>query len=302
MRRPFAVVPSLIALALTALTLPGAAAAEPLGVVVSVAPQKYLAERVGGERVRVTALVGEGQEPHGYDPTPRQMAGLAEARLYFALGTPFEEVWLPRMQVANPGMEVVATDAGIARRAEDHGHDHDHEPGQDAGQEDAHPALDPHVWLAPLLGRQIARNMRDALVETDPAGREAYEANFARLAAELEALDAELRGRLGRAPRRSFMVFHPAWGYFAEAYGLTQLAVEVEGKEPGPRGLETVIATAQAAGVRTVFVQPQFSPAAAETVARALGGRTVLIDPMAEDYLANLRRAGAAIAEALEAP
>lgn len=268
---------------------PARAGAPALGVVVSVAPQKYLAERLGGERVRVTAMVGAGQEPHGYEPTPRQLAALAGAQLYFALDTPFERQWLERMRAANPAMRVVQTDRGIARRP----------LGQGLGEGEE---LDPHVWVAPLLGLRIAENMRQALVAADPSGRALYEANFAGLAAELEALDAELRARFAAAPRRTFLVFHPAWGYLAQAYGLTQLAVEVEGREPGPRSLERVIAAAREAGVGTVFVQPQFSPAAAETVAQALGGSTEEIDPMAEDYLAGLRRAGGAIARALGAP
>lgn len=318
--------PALILCLLTALSLLSATShaapsgSEALGVVVSVPPQKYLAERIGGERVQVTSMVQAGQEPHSYDPTPRQLAGLSGAALFLALGTPFEAQWLPRMRAVNPRMQVIHTDQGIERRQADHAHSHattahahshshdgleHHHAHAPAGHhpETAAPgaseALDPHVWLAPQLALRIAANIRDALTAADPAGQAHYARNHARLATELEQLDAELGHAFSARPGGSFLVFHPAWGYLAEAYGLRQLAVESEGKEPGPRGLQRLIEQARAAGIETVFVQPQYAPAAAETLARALGGRTVVIDPLAEDYIVNLRRAGHAIAQGL---
>lgn len=295
-----------LALLLSAALSAGIAVAAPIDVVVSVLPQKFLAERVGGKHVRVSAMVVAGQEPHAYEPTPRQMAALSEARLYFALQTPFDRQWLPRMRAVNADLRIVESDDGIAFLLdEDARHDHGHE-SDDAAQRhaapahDKGPAIDPHVWLAPANARRIASNMKSALAAADPQHSDDYERNFARLAAELDALDADIRAQLDGTRSRTFLVFHPAWGYFAAAFGLTQLAIEVDGKEVGSRTLEHVVERARSAGARSVFVQPQFSPAAAATVAAALGGRVVSIDPMAEDYIANLRDVAARIHAALD--
>jgi len=177
------------------------------------------------------------------------------------------------------------------------GHDHDH--ADHHGGEDAAPAGDPHVWTSPVLAAQIAAAIRDMLVRLDPAHAETYDRGYLDLARELEALDRDLDALLKDLPERKFMVFHPAWGYFAQRYGLEQVPIEYEGKEPGPRSLATLTDQAKRAGIKVIFVQPQFSSRSAEQVARAIGGRVVTVDPLASDYTENLRRLGQEIAAAL---
>ncbi len=260
------------------------AAAEPvLQVFVSVLPQKFLARRVAGERAEVVVMVGQGQSPHTYEPTPRQMARLAGASLYFRIGVSFEDVWMERLAAANPSMVVVDCREGVDLREED-----------DRGH------LDPHIWTSPLLALHASRRMKEALVEADPGGRELYERNYSVLAAELEGLDAEIRETLRTVRRRSFMVFHPSWGYFAEAYGLEQVAIESGGGEPGARELAGMIDRARREGIRVIFVQEQISRRSAEAVARAIGGRVVSVDPLAEDYIENLRAVARRFAEAMQ--
>jgi zinc transport system substrate-binding protein len=275
---------------------PAPAVAEAMPVLVSVLPQKYLVEQVGGDRVRTAVLVGAGQDPHTYDPTPRQMAEVAGARVYFRVGIDFEDAWLGRLLGTNPGLRVVDQRQGIPLRTlDDHGHS-----GAD-GHHDHHHAgrPDPHIWTSPGLAKRMAAQIRDELGRLDPEGAAAFAAGYARLATDLDALDAQIRATLAAASGRRFMVFHPSWGYFADAYGLDQIAIELGGKEPGARALARLIERARAARIGVIFVEPQDSPAPAQAVARAVGAAVVTVDALAEDYTDNLRRVAAAFAPAL---
>jgi len=178
---------------------------------------------------------------------------------------------------------------------------HDHEHGHDCADH-LHEGLDPHVWLSPAQVKIQATAMRDALIATDPAGADAYRAGYEAFAADVSALDKKLRAAFAAVPegQRKFMVFHPAWGYFARQYGLTQVPVEREGKEPGPAQLAAIIDEAKKDGVRVVFVQPQFSDRNAEVVAKAIGGSVVGVDPLAEDWLANMEKVAAAFQAAMK--
>jgi zinc transport system substrate-binding protein len=294
-------------LALALLSSPFAlVAAEPLSVFVSVLPQKYFVERVGGERVRVTVMVGPGQSPATYEPKPKQMTTLAHAQLYFRIGVPFENVWMDRIAAANPNMMVVDLGEGVRLRAmATHGHsrkprgEHEHAtvhrmrvpaPGR----------YDPHVWTAPLLVKVMVRRIADALNELDPSHWAYYEANQARFSADLDRLDEDIRRVLADKRSRRFMVFHPSWGYFADAYDLQQIPIEILGKEPGAKRLAQIIDEANKADVRIIFVQQQFRRRDAQTVARAIGGKVIAVDPLAENYIDNLRLVAETFAEAMD--
>lgn len=284
-------------------------AADPLLVFVSVVPQQTFVERIGGDRVRVRAMVKPGESPHTFEPTPHQVAELAKADLYVRIGESFEAGWLERMRAANPTMRILDSRDGIALLSEvgDHEHEHDanghdHAEGHtesDSGSVDEdEEAMDTHLWTSPPLVKQMGAGIRDTLTELEPESSALFAANYAQFAADLDALDAEIRARLARAKADRFMVFHPAWGYFAATYGLTQIPIESEGKEPGARALVGLIDQARREGVHAVFVQPQMSPRAAEQVARAIDGRVEVIDPLAADYFDNMRRVAGLIADA----
>lgn len=271
----------------------GLARDAPIEVFASILPQKYFIERVGGERVAVSVMVGPGQSPATYEPTPRQMSQLSQARLYFRIGVAFEEAWLDRISVASPQMKMIDTRRGIPLREI-----------ESARQEEAAAAgggiKDPHVWTSPLLVKIMAGHIRHALMATDPTHRDDYEKNYAVFAAELDQLDQWIRHLFQNIGSRSFMVFHPSWGYFADAYGLKQIAIESAGREPGPRTLSSLIEQGRKEQVKVIFVQQQFSRRTAETVAQAIGATVVVIDPLAEDYLDNLRHIAQAFAAAMQ--
>ena len=265
-----------------------------LGVFVSVLPLKFFVERIGGEHVEVKVMVQPGHSPVTYEPTPRQMAALSTARAYIRIGVPFETLWMGRIHDINPELEIIDPRDGIdllpmQYQALDIGnsghssHAHSHGSG------------DPHVWLDPSLVKTISTNIRDHLVRIDPDNSKAYEQNTAELLRELDELDTDIRQLTVNIAKRKFLVFHPAWGYFARAYGLEQISVEYEGKEPGPSTLANLIEAAKRLDISTVFVQKQFSIRAANTLAEELEGQVVVLDPLAEDYFENLRQAAKAI-------
>jgi zinc transport system substrate-binding protein len=214
---------------------------------------------------------------------------------------PFEAAWLDKIAVANPDMRVVRTDAGIEKipmsaHSDHEGHDGDgdrHENGHDHG------TRDPHIWLSPPLVKIQAGHILDALTAADPAHEAFYRANHAAFERDLEALDAELREVFAGKGGKEFMVFHPSWGYFARAYGLRQVPVEIEGKDPKPAQLQALIRHTRERGIRTVFVQPQFSTRSAGVIAEAIDGEVVVADPLAEEWAENLRRQAEAIAGAV---
>lgn len=275
-----------------------AVSAEPLRVFASVVPIQVFVEKVGGRFVDARVMVRPGYSPHSYDPTPRQIGALAAAGLYVRAGVPFERAWMARIRSANPSMQVLDARAGIALR-EVAAHVHAG-PGDGAAHPDEPPReQDPHVWTSPPLVKHMVGRIRDRLTELMPAHAADFAANHDAYVAALDALDGELHGLLDPLPNRKFMVFHPAWGYFADTYGLTQVAIETDGKQPGPRALATLIERAKLDHIKVVFVQSQFDQRQARQVARAIGGTLIAVDPLAADYVDNLRRVGREFAEAL---
>jgi zinc transport system substrate-binding protein len=272
---------------LAMLGLAGTGLAAPLPVFVSILPQQYFVHQVGGKQVAVSVMVGPGQSPETYEPTPKQMVALSRARLYFSIGVAFEDSWMKRIQAANPSLRVVPMQRGVGllKLAGAGG-----EPG----------GTDPHVWTSPRRVKPMAGNVRDALIQADPAHRGDYESNYRTFAAEMDKLDGAIRAILAPAWGKPFMVFHPAWGYFADDYGLRQIPIEAEGKEPGAKSLARVIDLGKREGVKVIFVQTQFSRRTAETVAAAIGARVVGVDPLAENYPQNLLRVAHEFANALK--
>lgn len=291
---------TIVLLMLTGLWAPVVLAAPKTQVFVTIAPQAFLAERLGGEAVEVHILAAKGQDPHTFEATPRQAAALAQAQLFFTVAMPFEKQLVAKVKAANNRkLRVVDSTTGITRLAmtEEHhdGHGH-HAPPSGPAKDRGEP--DPHVWLSPANLTIMAKNMAAALTAAMPERGELLQQNLNSLLLELNALDQRLAASLAPHRGKTFYVFHPAFGYFAQAYGLTQEAVETGGKSPSPKRLAELVRQAKADGVRVIFVQPQFDAKAAATVARGIGGRVVPIDPMAKEVPANLAAIAAAIDQA----
>ncbi len=277
-------------------------AADRIPVSVSVLPQKYFVQQIGRELVTVRVMVQPGASPATYEPKPRQMADLARTKIYFAIGVPFEKKWLHKFAATNPKMKVIHTDDGVQKLAMmAHQHENgDHEKGAHEKDLREKGGLDPHIWLSPPLVKTHARAILLALQEADPAHARIYDTNFTEFEAQISQLDADLKKIFADKSGLQFMVFHPSWGYFAHAYGLKQVPIEIEGKDPKPAQLKELIEYARESKIRVIFVQPQFSTKSAQLVAREIGGQVVFADPLAYDWLVNLREVAVKFQAVLE--
>lgn len=262
---------------------PANAATAKVAAIVSILPQAYFMERIGGDRVSVEVLVKPGMNPATYAPTPGQVAKLAQADVYYRIGVAFENSLVPTIKRSIPRLLIVDTRKGIqlvkTGQQPDTGEEHEH----------AHGDLDPHIWLDPLLVKKQAKTMIETLSKLDPEGQTIYETNYRLFSQDLEALDTHLRTTLQPVHGRTIFVFHPAYGYFCRAYALQQKAVEAGGKEPTPRHLARIIKEARKDHVQAIFVQPQFSQKKATIIAQAIGATVVPFDPLSRDYINNLQ-------------
>ncbi len=248
--------------------------AEQIRVAVSILPQKEFVERVGGNKVSVIVMIPPGASPATYEPSPSQLREIAVAKLYVRIGhVPFEKAWMGRIASANRDMLIIDSSVGIEIIGND-----------------------PHIWLSPALVKVQVEHICDALVEVDPDNGDYYVRNKEKYLMALDDLDCGIRDSLSGVAKRKFMVFHPAFGYFARDYQLEQIPIEIEGKEPSASDLVRLVDTARANNITVVFAEPQFNPEGAEVIAGEIGGTVVFIDPLAEDYVMNMRRISDALA------
>jgi len=255
-------------------------------VFVSILPQKFFVTQLVGDRMRVEVMVRPGQSPDSYDPTPRQLSLLSKSKIYFRIGVPFENAWMNRIQQNNPNLRIVDTRKGIVLRDMD---SFESILGQSNSKDTEDGEKDPHIWLSPRLVKIQVSNIVRALIEEDPTGRKVYESNQTVLDKKLDILNKEIRQKMQSSGIKEILVFHPAWGYFLGEYGIKQIPIEIEGKSPSPSELSAIISYAKNQKIKVIFVQKQFSTQEAESIARAVGGQVVQIDPLSEDYLQNLR-------------
>lgn len=269
-------------------------------VTVSILPQAYFVERIAGDTVAVNVMVGPGEEAHTYEPTPEQMKSLNQSPVFFSIGVEYENSWIPRFKDLNPDLEVVDSAAGIQRIEVPENYAHlEEEEDHDAEEDDHADGLDPHVWLAPDNGKIIAKNMLDALISFLPEHSDAFQANHDALVSDINALDEDITESLSGLEYRRFMVFHPAWGYFANQYDLEQIAVQVGGQDPSVRELAALVEIAREENIEVIFIQPTFNAANAETIAEEIDAEVAVVDPLARDWLSNLQQVAEAFAQAL---
>lgn len=267
---------------------------EKLNVFVSLPPQAYFVERLGGDLVEVNILVGPGQSAHTYQPTPKQMGDLARARIFFRIGLPFEKALLPKIKSLNPKLAVVDTREGVELREMV---EHHHEDGETHEVEADDEEKDPHIWLDPRRAMLQVGTMAEELARLDPAHAETYQRNHLGLLAELQDLDGRIMQRLAPYRGRTFLVYHPAYGYFADAYGLRQLAVETAGKAAQGRNVAAWVETARREKIEVVYVDPQFNQTTAQTIADEVGASIVPLNPLDRNYSANLEAIAEKLAE-----
>jgi zinc transport system substrate-binding protein len=276
-------------------------------IAVSILPQEWFVSRIGGERVRVLVLAGPGQNPHNYEPGPRQLSSLAGAGAWILSGTEFEITLCPKIERLFPVLSIVDGTAGVTfRKLEEHDEgDHDeneaelylsnpYSPTQQSRAPTSHD-IDRHTWLGLEPAKILAVHIRDTLSAIDPANTDYYAENCRALEQDIDSEFATLRRELAPLWGSNVFVYHPSFGYFLDEFGIRQQAVETGGKSPGPRELSRLIALAKKEQPAAIFVQAQFPVSAAKTVADAVGAELISLDPLAPDWLANIRHMGEAL-------
>jgi zinc transport system substrate-binding protein len=256
-------------------------------VVVTVGPQAAFVQEVAGDWVNIVTVLPPGANHETYSPPPQDMARISSAVLYLALGLPPERAnILPKIADMNRNLKVVDVQNEVAKS---------YAPRYFAPDDQ-----DPHIWLSPKRAVVMVQLTARELGIVDPDHRETYAANAKRYIGQIEAADAELRESFKTMGNRTFIVYHPAFGYFADDYNLTMVAIEEEGKEADPRRMREVIDMAREKGIKTIFYQEEIDRRQSRTFAEELGGRAEKVSPMALDYVDNLRRMAHAFASGLK--
>ena len=295
-----AVLTLLVTVVVTCDRQPPATSSGKVLIAVSIAPQAWLVRQIGGEHVEVMTVVRPGQSPSTYAPSEAQVSKLLGAKAYFHIGVPFERLrWFTAVKLTRK-VRIIDTRAGITLRQMRSSLETDHDHAQHKQHE--HFGKDPHIWTSPPLLIQQARTVAASLSELDPQHAGDYGANLAALETRLNELHARLAAKLELYKGSVFFVFHPSWGYFADAYGLQQMAVEIEGKAPTDRELTRLLELAREHDVKVMFVQPQIGGRAAAAIAETIGARVQTLDPLAEDVITNLEDMADALIDASPQP
>jgi zinc transport system substrate-binding protein len=259
-----------------------------LRVVVSIQPQLEFLSKIGGDKIESSLMVLAGNSPHTYEPKPSQMRDISRANLYLSMDVEFEKIWLEKFKNQNQKLIVKNIAKDINKTAmETHHQKNKNEI-----------ARDPHIWVNPINVKKIAKNIFKALSSVDVNNSSYYKKRLDLYLRELDSLDKEIKTILQNTPKETkFMVFHPAWGYFATRYNLVQLTIEVEGKKPKPRQLVSIIKEAKREKVKAIFTQPEFSDMVAKTMANALDIEVIKTSPLAKNWADNLKSLATSIAK-----
>ncbi len=252
-------------------------------VFVSIEPQRFFLNKIGGDYINVEVMVKPGQNPATYEPAPVQITKLGKSKVFFTIGVPFENSFINKIESTLPELNIVDTAEGISKRKiEDHSHD------SSAGDQESE-LSDPHVWMSPVLVKKQASIILNTLVGLAPEKSDYFRQNYNNFIRELDQLNTDIEKILKPLKGRIMFVYHPSFGYFTDQYGLRQEAIESGGKEPSPRILESIIEEIIENGVDAIFVQPEFRNSSIEVISEATGASVIPVDPLSYNYFENLK-------------
>ncbi|WP_455369443.1 metal ABC transporter solute-binding protein, Zn/Mn family [[Eubacterium] cellulosolvens] len=257
-------------------------------VVVTILPQTEFIEKIAGDKVTITTIVPPGASPHTYEPRPSQMKEVAKAQMYAKIGTEldFELTWMDKIIETNPNMLIIDSSKGIKLIEMIPGYKHE----EHKTNEHKHRGTDPHIWLSPKNAIIMVENLYEGLVKIDPDNKEYYAKNKDVYIASLKELDNMMIQTFSGLKTKKFMVYHDSWGYLAYDYGLEQIPIEKDGKEPTPEGIANIIDQARQENITIIFASPEFEIKTAKIIAEEIDGSVILISPLAKDYIKNLKR------------
>jgi zinc transport system substrate-binding protein len=243
-------------------------------ITVSIAPYKYFIEKIAGDDFEVNVMVPAGSNPHIYEPFPEQISSLRKSVAYVSNGyLGFEITWLDRFYEVNSTMKKLSLGENIQPLESDHHHDGIHAE-----------SADPHYWVSPLCARIMAKSIKEFLVNINPAREDYYDANYILLDSIITSLDKKAEELFSEHRNNAFMIYHPNLGYLARDYGLEEIPVEYEGKEPPPSRLKYLIDRAREENIKTIFVQKEYDKKNAQAIADEIGGELKIIDPLSENW------------------
>lgn len=248
-------------------------------ITVSIAPFKYFVEAIAGNDYTVNVMVPAGADPHTYEPYPVQISDLARSSGYISNGfLGFEMNWLDKFYETNPSMKKLNLGDVIERLAGDHEHEGGHTE-----------IADPHYWVSPKCAFKMAESVRAFLSDLNPSQKEKYSANYKIFMDRIGGLDSLANSFFSNSAAKSFMIYHPNLAYIARDYGLEEIPVEYEGKEPSAARLRDLIDRARTDKLKTIFVQLEYDTKNAKSIAGEIGARVILINPLSEDWYSSTK-------------
>ena len=243
-------------------------------ITVSISPFKYFVEEIAGKDFTVNIMVPAGADPHVYEPFPEQINKLRRSVAYISNGyLGFEMNWLVRFYESNPSMKRLSLGDSIKPLAPEHHHEGGHVEG-----------ADPHYWVSPKCALSMASSIRSLLCELNPSQKQKYDSNYDILISKIQDLDKKAREYFSGEKVRSFMIYHPNLAYLANDYGLEEIPVEYEGKEPTPSRLRELIDKSREDHIKTIFVQREYDTKNARVIADEIGAHITIIDPLSENW------------------
>jgi zinc transport system substrate-binding protein len=253
-------------------------------ITVTILPQKYFVEQIAGNTFPINVILPPGASPEHYEPTPKQLRDLSQSFIYFYVGhLGFEKPWMKKFYDNAPGVDYISCSKGIDLLEGGHEHcsaddqDHVHRHG-----------TDPHIWTSPENVKTMSRTIFTELKNRFPDKENEFKANLDLFISRIDSLDFYIRATLSDSIRRDFMIFHPSLGYYANDYHLNQHSIEYEGKSPGAAHIRKMVDLAHERNIKTIFIQTQFESEKAEAIAREINAEMVVVDPLAEDWLAEM--------------
>jgi zinc transport system substrate-binding protein len=243
-------------------------------ITVSIEPFRYFIEAIGGDDFKVNVMVPSGANPHVYEPFPEQVYKLRKSVAYISNGyLGFEITWLGRFYDINKRMKKLTLSQNIEPLSSAHHHVGGHVEG-----------ADPHYWVSPKCAMIMAASVRDFLGELNPGNKSRYETNYQNLLSLITGIDKKASALFSGVKNKTFMIYHPNLGYLARDYGLEEISVEYEGKEPPPSRLKELIDRARTGNIRTIFVQREYDTKNAKAIAHEIGANVQIIDPLSGDW------------------
>lgn len=248
-----------------------------LSVAVSIVPQETFVKEVGGDKVDVITMIPPGKSPENFAPTPDIMEKLSSASIYFSIGVPTEEASiLPKIRDFNKNIAVVKMADKVSKVY--------------AERKFVSGGRDPHIWLSPKRVKVMINEIEKELYTKDPANKSFYKTNAENYLNKLDKLDSDLKNSLLPLKNKSFICYHPAFGYLADDYGLKMVSLEQEGKEATTQDFQKTIDFAKKEGIKTIFYQAEIDSKQSKTFASEIGGKTEMVDPLSSDYINNLEK------------